>query len=201
MEEEINPIETVPGADGNDVVASESTVNDSQTVSLKDIVKELTGREYKDDEDAKKGIAETYKFVTKKMDDNQPAPDVAAPAATPQVDPGIVTEVETLKRQVQESNFYASNPEYNTPEARALISKFGGSPEEVIKDEVFQTAYGAIKANAEIEKSKSVLQSNPRLGQVTDKITQAREALQNGNQTVAETNAVSAVMEAYDMTK
>ena len=186
MEEEFNPTEAVPGESANDVVPSESTVNDSQTVSLKSIVKELTGREYKDDADAAKGIQQTYKFVTSKTE-----------APQPQVDPTIVSKVESLERQIQETNFFASNPEYNTPEAKALISKMGGDPASVVKDEVFQTAYNAIKANAEIEKSKSVLQSNSRLGQVTDKFTQAKEAVSAGNQQAANAAAVSAVLEAY----
>ena len=191
MEEEFNPTETVPDVYVNDIDTAESQVNDSQTVSLKDIVKELTGREYKDDEDAKKGIAETYKFVTTKMEPETPPQT----PVVPQVDPALVSKVETLERQVQEANFFASNPEYNTPEAKALIAKFGADPATVVADDVFQSAFKAIKATAEIEKSKSVLVSNPRLGQVQDKMTQAREALASGNQSAAEASAVSAVVD------
>lgn len=192
--DEFNPTDAVPGTDVDDVAVSESQVNDSQAVSLKEIVKELTGREYKDDDDAAKGIAETYKFVTKKMEDTQ-AP-IETPV-TPQVDPALVSKVESLERQLQETNFYASNPEYNNADAKALIAAMGGNPETVVQNEAFQKAYSAIKTNAEFEKSKSVLQTSPRLGQVQDKFTQAQEALAAGNDQAARSSAVSAVLDAY----
>src|SRR5436305_743552 len=100
MEEEFNPTTPVPGADATNVPAAESEVNDSQTVSLKDIVKQATGREYSSDEDAFKGISETYKFVTKKM---EPTPQVTPEA--PQADPALVSKVEQLASELKETKF------------------------------------------------------------------------------------------------
>jgi hypothetical protein len=191
MEEELNPTGTVPDADATNVPAAESVVNDSQTVSLKEVVKELTGREYKDDADAARGIQETYKFSTKRMEE--------PPSVTPisQVDPAFVSKVESLEKQIQEASFYALHPEYNNEDAKALISAMGGNPAKAVENEAFKKAFDAIRANAEIEKSKSVLQTSSRLGQVTDKFSQATEALNAGNQQAANASAVSAVLEAY----
>lgn len=204
MDNEINPTVAVPG--DNDVIPSEGQVNDSQVVaqaisqaddslSLEEI-NQLMGRQYSDVETARRGLRETSSHVGKL---GQKVSELETKVATPQTSQDVAAQIAEMQKQIKETSFYAENPEYNTPEAKALIAKFGGDPANVVADEVFQTAYKAINTTTEIEKSKSVLHSNPRLGQVTDKLSQARELQKAGDQVSAETAATQAVMEAFEI--
>jgi hypothetical protein len=204
MNNEINPTEAVTG--DNDVIPSEGQVNDSQvvaqavsqaddTLSLEEINQTL-GRSYADKATALRALGETYSHVGKL---GQKVSELSTKVATPQTSADVSAQIADMQKQINESNFYAANPEYNTPEAKALISKFGGNPAEVINDDVFKTAFNAIRTTTEIEKSKSVLHSNPRLGQVADKMTVAREASKAGDQIAAADAATKAVMEAFEI--
>jgi len=205
MDNEINPSEAVSGAD-NDVGAAEGQVNDSQVVeqaisqaddslSLEEINQTL-GRNYADKATALKALQETASYVGKL---GQEVSELKKKATTPQTSEDVMAQVAAMQNDLKQTKFYAENPDYNNPEAKELIAKFGTDPSEVIQDPVFQKAYGAVKTTAEIEKSKSVLHSNPRLGQVSDKISQAREALQQGNEHAASANATAAVIEAFEL--
>lgn len=203
MEEEYNPSESFLGVDENDVDTASGNENDSQP-SFKDVLKEATGRDYPDDETALKSVTETYKYVgalgqkVKTLEEQiESQAPVEAPVSTET--PELVHQVETLTRELAETRFYNENPQYNNEDAKALIADMGGNPSEVVAKDTFQKAYSAIQATAEVEKSKSVLVSNPRLGQATDKISQARESLAEGNQEAAANAAVSAVLSAYEI--
>ena len=202
MEEEYNPSEPFLGVDENDVDTASGTENDSQP-SFKDVLKEATGRDYPDDETALKSVTETYKYVgslgqkVKTLEEQiESQAPIEAPASTET--PELVQQVETLTRELAETRFYNENPQYNNEVAKELITAMGGNP-VVVESDAFQKAYSAIQATAEVEKSKSVLVSNPRLGQATDKISQARESLAEGNQEAAANAAVSAVLSAYEI--
>lgn len=202
MEEEYNPSEPFLGVDENDVDTASGTENDSQP-SFKDVLKEATGRDYPDDETALKSVTETYKYVgslgqkVKTLEEQiESQAPIEAPASTET--PELVQQVETLTRELAETRFYNENPQYNNEVAKELITAMGGSP-AVVESDAFQKAYSAIQATAEVEKSKSVLVSNPRLGQATDKISQARESLAEGNQEAAANAAVAAVLSAYEI--
>lgn len=203
MEEELNPSVTIPS--GDDVAPVEGVENDSQTVGLKDILREATGREYPDDEAAYKSLTETYSYVgklgqkVKSLEQKLQSAEVPVENQASAVSPDVLSKVEALEAQLRETQFYANHPEYNNEDAKTLIKAMGNNPETVVENEAFKKAFSAIQANAEIEKSKSVLVSNPRLGQVTDKMTQAKEALAQGNHSAAADAAVQAVMDAYDI--
>ena len=208
MNEEFNPSDSVPGVDVNDVATSKGNENDSQiveqavsqgdnTLTLEEINQTL-GRQYADKPTALKALKETVSYVGKL---GQQVSDLKSKVESPVVPSDYSAEIAGLRSDLEETKFYNANPEYNTPEAKALISKFGGKPEEVVRDDIFKQAYNAIKTTSEIEKSKSVLQSNPRLGQVTDKLTQARDAMKAGDDSVAKISATQAVMEAFDIGK
>lgn len=206
MDNEINPTDSVTGADSTDVGAAEGNVNDSQVVekavsqaddslSLEEINKTL-GRQYTDKVTALNALRETYSHVGKL---GQKVSELETKIQTPPTSADVTAQVAEMQRQLAEQNFYSENPEFNTPEAKELIREFGGNPSEVVAKPAFQKAYNAIKTTAEIEKSKSVLHSNPRLGQVVDKITEAREASKNGNDNAAAIAATQAVIEAYGL--
>jgi hypothetical protein len=184
-----------PAADGS--VAAGTTTE--EVVEVKDLMKSVLGKEFPDNEAAIKSLKDTYAYVGQmgqKVNtlekDLEAAKQNEAPA-------DLAQQVQSLQAQVKEANFYAANPQYNTAESKALIQKFGGSPEDVVKDEVFQKAFTALKTTAEMEQSQSVLHSNPRLGTAQDTMTKAIEAQKAGNHEEAFANATSAVLDAYGM--
>jgi len=176
------------GAGSNDVV-----------MEVKDLLKDLTGKEFPTNEAAIKSLSDTYKWgndLSQKVKtlETQLADAQAQPAA-----PEVMKEIELLKAQMASQGFYTENPQYNTTEAKALIGKFGGKPEDVVKDDVFQTAYKAIQTTTELDKSKSVLHTNPRLGNAQDNMTKASEASKAGDAAGAAAAATMGVIEAYGM--
>jgi len=188
MDEEINPSEAVPGESANDVVPSEGSENDSKGLTLEEI-NAITKRNYSDLETAKAGLANLTSFVGKKVEPQVVEKTVA--------DPELSNKVSSLEQQLKETMFYAQNPDYNNDDFKNMVALSGKSPADLVSAPGFKEQYEKIKAYNEIEKSKSVLQSNSRLGQVTDKFTQAKEALQAGNDQAAKSAAVGAVLEAY----
>jgi len=85
--------------------------------------------------------------------------------------------------------------------------------DEFVKSPTASTLVEKVTGYNEIQGKKSILESNPRLGVATDKLTQARQlsqeavrAAQSGDvtssvvaQEAAKANAVASVMEAYDL--
>jgi hypothetical protein len=151
MTEVTNP-SPVPGTEQN-VPAAGSNENAASAASLKDVIKQATGREYASDEEALKGIQETYKAVTARHDPT-PMP------VQPQVQDAAMTAVNDLRQQLKVSDFYAAHPEYK--DVRGIISKFGNDPEQVVTDPEFVKTFNAIKVASESQ-NRSVLSSNARI--------------------------------------
>lgn len=172
---ENNPSETVGGEVVN--APSPGTENVAPVASLKDIVKQATGREYSTDEAALEGIKNTYQMVGKKVE-----PQVIEKTIVPEE---VVREVETLKKEVKVSQFYADHPEYK--EVKEVISKFGGDPEQVIADPIFKKTYDALKAANE-NQNKPALSSNARIQAPPVNQDYARDltAMREGTMNVAE---------------
>jgi hypothetical protein len=215
MEQPITTAETL--ADVPDVSTPDGGTADSQeAVSLAKLLSQELGKQVPTDEAALKAVKDTFSYVGKTgkflpfldqlqsklggeqqvlkfMEDIVQNPD----PQTSQPDPELTSKVESLERAVKDSNFYAQHPEYNTPDVKALISKLGSDPEAVIADEVFKGAYEAMKAQREFQESKSVLHTNPRIGQVTDKLSQAAQ-LKDTDPAQARTLATQAVLDAYE---
>jgi len=175
----------------------------STPVELKDLLNQELGKQFPTNEAAIKSLKDTYAYVgqagqkVKTLEEQN-----SELQKLTQTSPDVQAQLSALQTQVQQQGFYAAHPEFNTPEAKALISKFGGDPESVTQDEVFKTAFNAMKTTAEIEQSKSVLHSNPRLGQVQDKFTQAKEAIATatpGNDQAAFDTVTDAVAEAFGL--
>lgn len=221
MAEQINTQETL--ADGVDVASADGGRNDSKEVtSLKDVLGESLGRTFKDDETALTAVKETFNYVGKvgkvlpvfeqlksKMGgeeavikfmeqsiNNQSQNQAEVKVEAPKVDTVLAQKVETLEQTLKESLFFAEQPEYKP--YKDLIKSFGNDPEKVIQSEVFKTTYAKLKTVDDAEKTKSVIHSNSRIGQATDKMSQAAEAAKAGNMAEAGRIAVDAVLEAYE---
>lgn len=104
--------------------------------------------------------------------------------------------VAQLERRLSDAEFYNENPQYKS--YRDLISKFGDNPAEVIQRDDFKGVFSKISKAEELEKSQSVLKTNPRIGKANDKMKEAREAVGSGRTQQAEDLAVKAVLDAYE---
>jgi len=135
--------ENVPSVEGtqNDVNPQTTTPSDALTLAE---INALTKHSYSNIDEARKGLENLRKAVGQKE--------------IPVQDPNLLTEVETLKRQVKESSFYAEHPELKPH--KDFLAKFG-DPEVALKDPVVKKAVDALS-----REESSSLKSNPRIAQV-----------------------------------
>ena len=190
---------------GDDDVASsvdgqaDSSNNQSSGISLKDWAKNVLGKEFNDDQAAEKAIKDTFNYVgeygqVKKLADEKGVDLKAAVQNFNKDDDRFVS-----REQYQKDMFYKDNPSY-APYSKvinALSKELGVNISEVVKTDDFKNIYDKASKFEEIEKSKTVLRSNPQLGMVKDKISEAGKHLETGNINSAKQSAVSAVIDAF----
>ena len=171
MQDFTNPSPVV-GTEQN-VPASTSTENAKSAVSLKEVVKGLTGREYENDEMAAKGIKDTYQAFTQR----QP---VETKIMVPE---DVVAKVAAMEKELKISKFYENHPEYR--DYKELIAEYGSDPEVVITLPGFKKAYLAIQSVSEAQ-SKSHLTSKSRLSMPqNDDYASDLRAMKDGQMDVA----------------
>lgn len=153
MEEDIQTLEANPDVSGtenvstaegtqNDVGPNTTTPEDSLTVTE---INALTKHNYSNVGEVRKGLEHLRMAVGKKE--------------IPVADPTLVEQVQTLQKEVRETNFYATHPEMKPH--KDFLAKFG-DPEAAIKDPVVKRALDALSR----EESESSLKSNPTIAQV-----------------------------------
>ena len=190
--EDQKDITTKPLAGEDDVASTDgdkAVDNIESKESIKDILGEELGKDFKTDEAALKAVKDTFSYVGKKKEDIKDEVKQEAP-----------TDDFVSRKEFEEATFYAKHPEYEPYKGiiGALKNATENTLDEVVKADDFKAVYEKATAHDESEKSKSVLQTNPRLGKVTDKMTQAKEAAAKGDTTAAKDLAVAAVIEAYE---
>jgi len=184
--------ESVPGdVDVASAEGQENVADEGNTGLTLEQINETTGRNYKTLDSALAGIKETVDFVGK-AGQNQ---------SKEAVDTNVLEELAKLRGTVEAGQFYTEKPEYKPYET--LISKLGDNPSEVVESEEFKAVFEKAKAGEEALDAKSVLETNPRLGQQQDKVRESRdlvnEGLAEGNVNKirqAETAAVDAVLDS-----
>ena len=159
------PLDSQEGAAPN--VNEPKDVNE---MSLKDI-NETLGKDFPSKEAALKSIKDTYSYIGKKQEANK-------------------SEVDTSnfidKDRYETDMFFAQHKNYAEYKDVIMDMKKEGQPvQEVVESESFKKVFDKVSKFDEIEQSRSVLQSNPRLGQITDKISDAREKLVKSKQAMA----------------
>lgn len=203
--------------EGDDVTPSDGKQTD-EAVSIKDVLAEELGKDFKDDASALKAVKDTFSYVGKagkfkpvfeKLEAKFGSEKGALDALNqfmeqdnkPKDEPKIDTNQFVPREEFDRETFFSKNPEYAAHQA--LISDLkkatGKSFGEIVQSDTFKSIYDKAKAHDEYEQSKSVLQSNPRLGQVKDKISEAREASKRGDDNTARKSAVEAVIDAYEL--
>lgn len=200
-----NPQEPKPeGGDGGAAGSGEGNEVDPVVQALNEAI----GKDFTSREGALKSVKDTYSYVGKAGQPKEPAKP--AEKGTGEVDP----EKFVSREEFDEANFYANNPEYTGHKEliNTLRKGSGKSLEEVVQDESFKSVYDKAVAHDENQKTKSVLQSNPRLGSAVDKQQKARDSIKAMNEAtikgdlvgaeqaldVAKFNAVGSVLDAYE---
>jgi len=188
--EEDNTLETitddadVTSTDGEEAVEG----NPSEDNSIAKTLSEVLGKEFKDDATALKAVKDTFSYVGKKRE---------------QVAEEVKNEVDTsnlvTKEQYLNDMFYAKNPQHEP--LRDVIDSMakakGQSVAEVIESDPYKKVFESHTGYQESQSAKSVLETNPTLGKVRNKLDEARDAVAKGNYKAAEKSAVSAVLDAY----
>ncbi len=208
-----------PITDAINVVAAEGQANVSEeTIALHKLVNKELGTTYADDETALQAIKQTKAYVGK-VGQVLPYLDKAKEKGIhtsklieamenvlngngqqPSPAPSVDTDKFATREQVaklQADIFYRDNP--SVAPYRQAIDEFaaatGKSQPEIIQMDAFKTLVGNATGFDEMQKAKSVLQTNPRLGVATDNLTKAQEAVKSGDFAKAQDLAVGAVME------
>lgn len=127
--------------------------------------------------------------------DSKPPVIEASKPQEPAIDPSKFISKEDYDRDL----FFSKNADYEPyKEVMTNLQKATGkSLAEVAAMEPVKVLFEKAKAHDVSEKTKSVLMSNPRLGAVQDKITQAKTKLTAGDHSGAKADAVAAVIDAY----
>lgn len=211
--------ENVPAGDGNKETALEVKSEDS--APLHEVLNEALGTTFKSPEDAVKGLKETQNYVGKAgkyskavqavMDTKGLSEDGAVKFIMDTVNN---TEVKTeaqaedtskfvSREEFDKTMFYKDNPQLApfSNVINAVAAQTGKTLADAAKDESVKTLIDAKNAQDDSEKSKSALTSNGRLGEVSDKMTQAQESLKAGDWNSAKNSAVAAVLEATESKK
>lgn len=181
------------------------------------------GKSFKDKDTALKSLKDTYSYVG-----NQTTEALARKLGKPEdeVLSALKTVMDTkgapdvmTRAQFQEEQFFDKNA--SLTDYRSQLAAIKNSDpatkamtwQDFVKSPVAASLVEKVTGYDEIQRNKSVLESNPRLGAATDKIgkaaqatEEARKAAMSGDVTNAEralhtakVNAVAAVREAYEM--
>lgn len=206
MSDDNNNIDPITGLPVGDVSANQK--------SLKDVLSQTLGKEFKDDDTALKAVKDTFGYVSgaskakkaleavmqsKQMTEEQAIAFIeqSAQKQENQVD----TSKFVPKEDFDKAQFYNDKSELKPHQN--LIETFvkanpGKSRAEVLEIPEVKAVLEKVIAHDTTEKQKSVLHSNPRIGMSTDKLTKAKEALKAGDQKTASDNAVGAVIDAFE---
>jgi len=195
-------------------VASEDGGAAASGQSLKDVLSKELGKNFLDDATALKAVKDTFSYVgatgsyrkavktlgeklgldesgvLKRLEETARNPEALAPR------PELASEVQELKVRLEDSEFYGERPELK-PYKDLLADLRGGSGKllkDIAESDVFKNIIEKAQAHDEAEKSKSVLESNPRIGHAKDAMNEAREALKNGKVRIAHEAAVKSVL-------
>ena len=200
---------------GAPVEGGETASNGEGTIAK--VLSEVLGKPFKDDESALKSVKDTFKYVgdvghikkeisrvkeTTGLSQEEILSRLAqADQPTQSAQASVNDEVTALKQQLDEMSFYSERPDLKDYKATLndIQSRTGQTLGEIAESESFKPLLEKARAFDESQKSKSVLESSPRLGRVKDKMTEAREAAKTGNQVGANKSAIGAVLDAFDM--
>jgi len=120
---------------------------------------------------------------------------MAEKPTTPEIPADFVSRAE-----LEEMRFFDKRPDLE-PYRDVIkgIKGQGETLEQAVNKDAFKLLFEKAKKADEFEKSRSVLETNPRLGQAVDKLSTAKKALSDGNINQANDAATAAVLEAFSL--
>lgn len=211
------PVET----EGSQEAASAGDATQEARKSISEILGEALGKKFGSDDAALKSVKDTFSFVGKagsyqksmqtltsrlgldeqgvlqkleslSMDNEQATQATQATDST--------SEIQQLKATVEEMTFFAERPELKDHKdlLREIRGTSGKSYAEVVEMPAFKSMLEKARTAEEMERQQSVLKTNPRLGQVRDKLSEAKQAAEAGNDALARKSAVGAVLDAFE---
>jgi len=190
MNDQDSPLDAFTGE--NDIVSSDSNgsvADSSESLTLTEL-NAMVGRNYKDKATALKSLKETYSTVTKAGQLEQKVEKLKAQLTDKDSALGEI-------KQIKEQLFYTQNPQYAP--YKETISAMGSNPSEVVEKDAFKKIFVDLSEYEKTKSAKSVLVSNPRIGQAKTKLDEAKDLSNKGKYVDAASAATSAVLEAYDI--
>lgn len=178
----------VASTDGEEEsVSSDST--EADTLSLQEL-NETLGKTFKDKASALKAFKDTFDYVGKA---GQAEKELRALKTQ---EKGGGDDISLKIRALEDEVFYSKHPEYEP--YRNTIGKMGASPAEVVNSDDFKSIFEKVRGYDEVQKTKSVLETNPRLGRSRDALKEAREHESKGNREASNQILAKAVIEAFE---
>ena len=174
---EDTPVVSVPDS----TISGGNTPVEGTALTLDQLNTEL-GTRYQTVEAAVKGLKETRSFVGK--------------AGQAQKDVPVDPEKFITRDQYEQDVFYSRNADLEPYKdiINARAKDLGVRPADAVaNDSSLKATIEKLRGYDKTENAKSVLMSNPRLGQVTDDMAQAQEAAKKGDYQTAERHAVKSV--------
>lgn len=175
----MNP-NNIPGTQTDDAHVTSAVVDGTVLVetpkgeiSLAEL-NQMLGKSFPTKEAALKSIVDTQSFVGKRKE------DIVKEYIAQTTDTDATNKLSKQIEDMRKDNFYRDNPQYATPEVRALIDKLGNSPAEVVNQADFKAFFEKAKGFDEIQKSRNVLDSNPRLASSKDAMAKIVELKNSG---------------------
>lgn len=186
MADQNNPADAFAGA--RDIGASDGDANAADSNNNLTLVElnTLLGKDFKDKDSALKSLKDTQTY--------------AATTATEKANlearlKNSSTDSERLKK-IETDLFYTNNPEYKP--YRDTLEAMGGNPEETVQKDAFKRIFADLSEFEKDKQKKSVLVSNPRIGQAKTRMDEAKDLSARGRQAEAGALATAAVLDAYD---
>lgn len=179
-----------------------ASVSGADSLNLSEL-NSLLGKNFPTTAAALKSIKDTYSYTGQvgQLKRELEALSGNREQAAPQQVPGLESTVRELQQKLEETTFLSERPEFKEylPTLRELRGSTGKSMSELANSEAYKPLFEKVFAQDAAQKKRSVLESNPRLGQVRDKMQEARTYLKEGDMEKARSTAVSNVLDAYDL--
>ena len=189
-------------SDGGNQSDAQGTVSESSANSLGlSELNQLLGKNFPTKDAALKSIKDTYSYTGKVGQLESKLAELTGTRTQAAPNTELETTVKELQARLEETTFLSERPEFKDylPTLRELRGSTGKSLSELTSSEAYKPLFEKALAQDATQKKRSVLESNPRLGQVRDKIEESRTALKEGNFEAAKNSAVGSVLESIGL--
>ena len=208
MEIDVTTLDTLP--DESQLNSAEVKSADGDAIHLAKL-NEFLGKDFKDVDTALKSVKDTFSYVGKQ--DTVRTAVKQAMEATGKGEADVLTAIQKLmsentpngdfitKEQYAEDIFFSKKPELEM--VKDIIKPLKSSSDEFknmswgdfVKNDKIASIVDTFKVAEDYRSSKSVVESNPRIGSATTKLETARQAQASGDYETAKANALGSVMD------